>query len=267
MRLVYISFIIFSFLSCADKEKKHTRPRDPWAFRSVLDRQPRMLTLALDTACYAAYDLAHSRLYKVWKGGVTLEGAAYTDKKNIQPTTWGTSYSDSLEKDWLVKRNNQNDSFRIVNKGYRFEKGHIILHHNIILSTKDTITIDESPEFIPGKNNLQFERTFTTQKVPDGVEIFLNQYQLPHNSSDKLIKTFNPLPPQFPSSTEGEYDHRGKYWMEKSDCFTCHEVDKKTVGPSFQEIAGKYGDQENPSITLIPKVKIGSSGGVWGAAV
>ena len=53
--------------------------------------------------------------------------------------------------------------------------------------------------------------------------------------------------------------------MEKSDCFTCHELDKKTVGPSFQEVAGKYGDQENPSITLIPKVKMGSTG-VWGTS-
>ncbi len=93
--LIFIPFIIFCLQGCGKKEThKFHRPRDPWVFRSVLDKQPRMLTLALDSECYAAYDLAHCKLYKVWKGGVTLEGAAYTNKKNVQPTIWGKSYSD-----------------------------------------------------------------------------------------------------------------------------------------------------------------------------
>src|SRR5450432_3550681 len=91
--LAFFVFIIFSLAACNKKQPgKIQRPRDPWAFRSVLDRQPRMLTLALDPECYVAYDLAHCNLYKAWKGGVALEGAAYTNKKNVQPTTWGKSY-------------------------------------------------------------------------------------------------------------------------------------------------------------------------------
>ena len=74
---IFRYFLLLLFLSaCKDDDERPERPRDPWAFRSVLDKQPRMLTLALDSACYAAYDLANCRLYKVWKGGVTLEGAA-----------------------------------------------------------------------------------------------------------------------------------------------------------------------------------------------
>jgi cytochrome c len=264
MRVLYLLIVITFFSACAVKEKEHSRPLDPWAFRSVLDKQPRMLTLALDTACYAAYDLANCKIYKVWKGGVTLEGAAYTDKKNVQPTSWGASYSDDLENRWSV---NSNDSFKIASKGYSLKDNNIIIRYAMMLANKDTISIEESPQFIPDINQPRFERTFTTKNVPAGVIISLSAakktFQLPVNGTSVLVRNFENLPKQFPISAEGEYDHRGRYWMEKSDCFTCHEIDKKTVGPSFQEIAGKYGDQENPSINLIPKVKMGGSG-VWG---
>src|SRR6267378_1178855 len=105
--LVSIVYIIFYLTACNNKEPvKIQRPRDPWAFRSVIDKQPRMLTLALDPECYVAYDLAHCTLYKAWKGGVTLEGAAYTNKKNVQPTTWGKSYfSKDYPFKWLINLN------------------------------------------------------------------------------------------------------------------------------------------------------------------
>ena len=268
---IFSYFVFLVFLSaCRDNEEKPNRPRDPWAFRSVLDKQPRMLTLALDSACYAAYDLANCRLYKVWKGGVSLEGAAYTDKKNIQPTSWGTSYSSDIENRWSVTKNEKPDSFSIVNKGYLFQGDNIVINFQLITSGNDTITINESPEFHANKNILSFDRTFTTDNIPDDVKIFIssgkNKFELPVNSTSVLTKKLDPLPPQHPLASEGEYDHRGRYWMEKSDCFTCHEIDKRTVGPSFQEIAGKYGDHENPSITLIPKVKMGSKG-VWGNSI
>src|SRR5690606_36570201 len=49
--------------------------------------------------------------------------------------------------------------------------------------------------------------------------------------------------------------------MEKSDCLACHQPDKKTIGPSFRDIAGKYGEADIP--TLVKKVKEGGSGN-WG---
>src|SRR5947209_5155936 len=91
----FIAIIIFYLAACThEKSAKIRRPINLWAFRSVLDKKPRMLTLALDSACYVAYDLAHCTLYKAWKGGVILEGAAYTNKKNVQPISWGTAYYD-----------------------------------------------------------------------------------------------------------------------------------------------------------------------------
>jgi cytochrome c len=50
----------------------------------------------------------------------------------------------------------------------------------------------------------------------------------------------------------------------RNACMGCHAVDRKLVGPSFQQIAGKYkGDREAPA-KLALKVKNGGSG-VWGA--
>ncbi len=257
---------------CSEHEKQFHRPRDPWAFRSVLDKQPRMLTLALDSACYVAYDLANCKLTKIWKGGVTLEGAAYTDKKNVQPESWGTPYATDIQNKWTVTLNDKPDSFTIVNKGYRFENKQVVLHHAIILSSQDTIQVEELPEFVTNeKNDPGLSRTFATRNVPANVVISISSSDkiitLPSNGSKEFFSWFKPLPVQQPPvASEGEYDHRGRYWMEKSDCFTCHEVDKRTVGPSFIEVAAKYGNKEDPSSDLVSKVKQGSSG-IWGTSV
>ena len=50
----------------------------------------------------------------------------------------------------------------------------------------------------------------------------------------------------------------------KNACMGCHAVDRKLVGPSFQQIAEKYkGDAQAPA-KLALKVKNGGAG-VWGA--
>ena len=266
--LVPIAFIIFCLQGCEKKETRNQRPRDPWAIRSVLDKQPRMLTLALDSACYAAYDLAHCKLYKVWKGGITLEGAAYTNKKNIQPTSWGKSYSDSLQNTWSVEINGKKDSSQLVNKGYRFKGNQVYLKFVLILPSHDTIQIEERPEFIHDKEGKPgFERVFTVSGEPDGVNISLKSgksfFPLEANGSSRLVTWFNPLPQQFSPVPGSEYDNKGRYWMEKSDCFTCHELDKKTIGPAFDQVALRYQKEKNPGDHLIRKVKEGGSG-VWG---
>jgi len=50
---------------------------------------------------------------------------------------------------------------------------------------------------------------------------------------------------------------------KKHNCLTCHQIDKKSVGPAYREIAKKYKGQ-NVAAKLEEKVKKGGSG-VWGA--
>ncbi|SDK26333.1 cytochrome c [Pedobacter sp. ok626] len=68
-----------------------------------------------------------------------------------------------------------------------------------------------------------------------------------------------------PVSSEGHsgnaIQHKGSLAMAASDCNACHAMDKRTVGPSFMEIAARYKIKDKE--LLIRKVKEGGSGS-WG---
>lgn len=50
---------------------------------------------------------------------------------------------------------------------------------------------------------------------------------------------------------------------KKHNCLACHQVDKKSVGPAYKDIAKKYKGQADAVAKLSEKVKKGGSG-VWG---
>lgn len=47
------------------------------------------------------------------------------------------------------------------------------------------------------------------------------------------------------------------------NCMSCHAIDKKLVGPSYKEVAGKYAGQAGAADKLAAKILKGGSG-VWG---
>ena len=59
-------------------------------------------------------------------------------------------------------------------------------------------------------------------------------------------------------------DAKGPQLAAKYNCQACHAVDKKVVGPSYQEVAKKYAGDKAAAEKLEHKVKSGGSG-VWGA--
>ena len=72
-RLV-VALLLIILISACDKKTEKKRPMDPWVFRSVLDKKPRMVTAALDDNLFVAYDARACQIYKAWKGGVTFLG-------------------------------------------------------------------------------------------------------------------------------------------------------------------------------------------------
>lgn len=50
---------------------------------------------------------------------------------------------------------------------------------------------------------------------------------------------------------------------QKNACMSCHGVDKKIVGPAYQEVAKKYAGDKTAKDRLVAKVKAGGKG-VWG---
>ena len=55
----------------------------------------------------------------------------------------------------------------------------------------------------------------------------------------------------------------GTAMMQKDGCSACHAIDKKIVGPSYQDVAAKYKGDKDALAKLTQKVKGGGSG-VWG---
>lgn len=50
---------------------------------------------------------------------------------------------------------------------------------------------------------------------------------------------------------------------QANGCMTCHQMDKKVLGPSYKDVAAKYRGQAGAEAALSKKVKDGGKG-VWG---
>ena len=55
--------------------------------------------------------------------------------------------------------------------------------------------------------------------------------------------------------------HEGLALIEGADCLTCHKMDVRVVGPSYQEVADKYTDGDMDM--LVSKIIDGGKGN-WG---
>jgi len=58
-------------------------------------------------------------------------------------------------------------------------------------------------------------------------------------------------------------DDDGKELLQKSGCTACHAIDKKVIGPAYNDVAAKYKGDAGAAAKLADKVKKGGSG-VWG---
>jgi len=56
---------------------------------------------------------------------------------------------------------------------------------------------------------------------------------------------------------------KAKQLANKYNCLACHAVDKKLVGPSYDDVAKKYKGDQGAEAKLVAKVKNGGSG-AWG---
>ena len=50
---------------------------------------------------------------------------------------------------------------------------------------------------------------------------------------------------------------------KQNACFGCHQIDRKVVGPSFEQIAAKYKNDPAAEAKLMTRIKQGGSG-EWG---
>lgn len=56
---------------------------------------------------------------------------------------------------------------------------------------------------------------------------------------------------------------KGLEIASKSDCFTCHKIDEKNIGPAWRDVANKYAGSDT-AIAYLSKKIIDGGAGVWG---
>lgn len=59
---------------------------------------------------------------------------------------------------------------------------------------------------------------------------------------------------------------KGEVLIAYSDCYTCHKLDQKSIGPAFKDIAKRYPVNKAYIDMLAQKVITGGSG-IWGSPI
>jgi cytochrome c len=288
---------------CDLTSKEVARPYEHWVFRSVLDLKPRMLSAVLGDGLIVAYDTEAGSLYKAWRGSINFDGPVYTSAHGPQPTSVGNTYMEEpAGVAWrIINNDGEQVTPTVKHKGHSFKGNKLTLTYELQYQD-NVITVTESPEIVKTDDSLrvEFERKFTTN-IPDNMSVALevhlaslkteNDYKttgkfivssrekevvedaeyykvngkLILNSNDETVftATFSPkpMPVGDPEKLAGEESVLAL--MAKSDCNTCHNKERKTIGPSYIEIAERYPNYPEQTRLLIEKVISGGFGN-WG---
>jgi cytochrome c len=272
------------------------RGRDPFVFRAVLDERPRMLVLALRPDFWVAYDAERAALYKVWQGGVNFTGAVYDWLHGPQPTSQGRAFWVSpWEEPWEVVLEGRTQPARVRWRGHRLSETGVTLLYDLSIDGAGPIRVSEAPDERRAPDGTHgFVRRFTTAGVPPGAELRL-RLQLGSLRAAEAIETdgrFEERTPAVGGALDGVLVLRANAttsftaWLaepaieaasapaeadlpaglariEQSDCRVCHDLERRSVGPGFAEIARRYPDEPFEVARLARKVMLGGTG-AWG---
>lgn len=51
--------------------------------------------------------------------------------------------------------------------------------------------------------------------------------------------------------------------LKEKNCLSCHQIDKKLIGPAYKDVAAKYKPRKDAEAYLAKRIREGSTG-VWG---
>ena len=178
LKKVLIIFLILGVVVGCKKNETITksRPIEHWVFRSVLDWNPRMITLALSDKLWVSYHAETGALYKAWKGSVYFDGAVYTTAHGPQPISIGNSYVENKYKNpWFILSGIDTLSATFHYKGHRFVAGKAQLMYAFTSDkfAKPIHVYEEVETSSSSGGSPVFERTFITENVPDGIKVGL----------------------------------------------------------------------------------------------
>ncbi len=192
-RNLIVVFCCFSMLilvvSCKQETSKTERPHEPWVFRSVLDTNPRMITLALHENLWMAYSTQSCRVYKAWKGGVSFDGAVYTTVHGPQPTVEGNAYlsEDINLTGWRIIKDDSLIVPKVSYRGHKLVNDHAQLSYELSHGNASFV-ITEIPEYVnerPGTPGLQ--RIFEVSNLPANINVGIADSNPQRLSSNNII--------------------------------------------------------------------------------
>lgn len=173
-QLLFILILLTAAWSCSTKEDIK-RPRDPWVFRSVLDQQPRIVTVTLHENLYVAYDARYCGLYKAWKGDVILDGPVYTTKHGPQPTTDGYAYFEQRldAPAWRFQINGEAVTPSTQFLGYHLDKHKVTFRFALTDASGNRVVLEETPEYITSGGKPGFERVYRITENNNNIPVLL----------------------------------------------------------------------------------------------
>ncbi len=90
------------------------------------------------------------------------------------------------------------------------------------------------------------------------------------NSNEKESESTKPGTEKTESAPDNSSNpdyQKGLALVGKSDCFTCHKIEDKIVGPTYREVAEKYAGASPDVISDLADKVIKGGSGVWGEAL
>ncbi len=305
MKKLIFFFALIVLLQACDSKKDIKRPRDPWVFRSVLDKQPRIITATLNDEMFVAYDARYCGLYKAWKGKVILDGPVYTTTHGPQPTSDGYAYFEQRlqEPAWRLMAGGTEVTPKAQFKGHYFKDGQVTFRFHLNDGAGHSADVEETPEYISKSGRNGLHRHFVVKNISENTTVVLKtsltnlekETDFETNgkitAEDAVTNTYKngttlsvPVTLELKATEATDlkvYYHKGfeipkedavssqsaleegAALIEKSDCKTCHNEGKKTIGPAYIDVAKKYDFTKQNVAYLVDKVMQGGSG-VWG---
>jgi cytochrome c len=110
--------------------------------------------------------------------------------------------------------------------------------------------------FFPGAQNFNYKVAVkdNEDKVIDPKKVKVNLDFIAKVESNQALVGHQEITPSY---------NFGQALVAKSDCKACHQINAKSVGPSFIQVAKRYQGQKTAVAKLANKIIVGG-GGVWG---
>jgi cytochrome c len=271
----------------------------PKAFRSTLDGRTRVLTTQLADRLWAAWDVEHCTLFKLWPGGVDLEGVVYTGHHGPQPASRGLAWLAADDANpWRIRLGEHELRPRVRYRGHRLDGGDLVLRYDLEADDGTVVTIEERPAVVTRDDGVTgLERRFSLHRTRGGgtgdADVLLDVAVgaldpsrdvesdgdleprpslseaaqtvrltlLPHDT--RLVLWLGDPPTVTAPARHGPHRPAGLILVEQNDCVSCHTLDgHATIGPTFQSIAVRY--DRSATNRLARRVITGGSGD-WGS--